>query len=250
MSNQKTRVMVCMPSRGSSANAEAVFSHYGLASGGKTQILPAHVSTSLLAHGFNTLWAAGLDWVDKGLADYWLLHHDDIVVRNAGWVDLMVAEAERVGAAVLSVVVPIKDDSGTTSTAVDAGPHRWAPRRLTMRECWELPRTFGAADTQWPDKPLLVNTGLMLVDARRPEFRTVVEGDDGPELAFKFQIRDRVAPRPDGGYVAQVRPEDWEFSRTCHAHGVPVYATTAIQCVHHGDMGWPNFKPEEAHITP
>jgi hypothetical protein len=224
---------------------DAAQSHYALASRGRVEVIPGLAASSLLCHSFNLLWATALEWQAAGVIDYFLLHHDDVEVTTHGWLDLMVAEMRRVGAAVLSAVVAIKDDRGETSTAVETGDP-WRPRKLTLRECWGLPGTFCAKDTPWPGLPLLVNTGLMLVDLARPEFRERSPSDpDG--LFFHFNIGDRILVLPEGRYKAQVRPEDWNFSRLCHARGLPVYATHKVRCVHHGDRGHSN-QPEEAGV--
>lgn len=245
----RPRVLSCMPGRGGcSAEPRAVMSHDLLATRGKVVVMPSLFYSSLLCLNFNSLWAAALVFRRNGVADYFCLHHDDVEVRTHGWLDEMVTEANRVGAAVLSAVIPIKDDSGTTSTALDTGDP-WRPTKLTLAECRKLPATFGQADVAAAGYGgrLLLNTGLMLIDLRRPYwYETVRRDGDEDELFFRFQIRDRIRPMPDGQLRAQVRSEDWEFSRLCHERGVPIYATTKIQCVHHGDYEWPNFPPAEA----
>src|SRR5689334_17640784 len=49
--------------------------------------------------------------------DWFAMLHDDIEPPPF-WVDILIDEAERYGADVVSAVVPIKDDSGATSTAI------------------------------------------------------------------------------------------------------------------------------------
>jgi hypothetical protein len=72
---------------------------------------------SLLALVFNRLWCRALnERHDKGLTHF-AMHHADIQAP-AGWIDTLLAQQERVGADVLSVVVPIKDGRGLTSTGV------------------------------------------------------------------------------------------------------------------------------------
>lgn len=240
--DNRPRVFSVMPSRGS-AHMLAAASHYCLPTRGAVEIIPGMSLSSLLTHGFNLMWATALNWHKAGIVDYFLMHHDDIEVRTHGWLDVMVAEMKRTGAAVLSVVQPIKDGSGNTSTAVDNGGY-WAPRKLTLDEIGMMPETFCAADTKWPDKALLINTGLMLIDLSRPEWRSNSDRDgmslaDGDELYFKFHINDRIV-QVDGELRAQVAPEDWNFSRLCASCNLPVYATRKIECFHHGDYGFSN----------
>lgn len=235
------RVLCCMPSRGE-ANIHAANSHYVLPTAGGCQVIPGVGTSSLLPHMFNRLWANALDWNDKGVADYWCLHHDDIEVHTHGWLDVMLEEMRRAGVAVLSVVQPIKDGSGETSTAVEWLPP-WVPRKLTLEEVGKLPQTFTTRDTPWPDKPLLINTGLMLVDLARPEWRDL-DADGCMRFFFTFHCRILVK---DGERVAQIRPEDWEFSRQLAAAGVPYAATTKVQCSHWGSFAYGNQPPREGH---
>jgi hypothetical protein len=232
----KPRVFSCIPTRGT-GHCAALQSHYALPTRGGTEIIPGMAVSSLLCHGFNLLWAAALNWHRAGVVDYFCLHHDEI--RTHAWLDVMIEELKRVGAAVLSVVQPIKDDSGNTSTAIEPRDP-WRPQKLTLAELATGPETFCASDFPGYKGPLLVNTGLMLVDLARPEFHAV---NDAGELSLCFHIADRVILGKDGNYVAQVRSEDWEFSRMCHARGLPVYATRKVECLHHGDRGFTNQPP-------
>lgn len=233
---EKPRVFSCMPNRPGASHIEAIYSHCYLASRGGCDVIPGQGQSSLLAYSFNILWAEALRYAQAGIITHFLLHHDDIEIRTCGWLDAMLEEMQRTGAAVLSVVVPIKDIRGETSTAIGDLDNPWACRKLTLGECASLPETFCAADTPWPDRPLLLNTGVMLVDLRRKEFhRTNANG----ELVFYFTIQDRVIKTADG-FQAQVRSEDWEFSRNCHAAGLPCYATRTIEVIHKGGGEWSN----------
>lgn len=238
----KPRVFCVMPSAGY-GRLEAARSHFLLATRGGVERIPGDSVSSVLAHGFNLLWADALKYAKQGIFDYFLMHHDDLEVKTRGFLDIMLAEMKRTGAAVLSVVNAIKEPGGETSTAIDAGDG-WRVRKLTIDECAELPPTFCATDTKWPDKALLVNTGLMLVDLKHPGWHRETYG----VLDFCFQISNRITIRPDGQYVAQFKPEDWEMSRYCHANGMPVYATTLVETIHHGQGKWTNqgMKPPAA----
>ena len=205
--------------------------------------------SSLLARNFNLLFCHALEWRDRGQADYFAMIHGD-VVPPVWWADVMIAEMERVGADVLSAVVPLKSEHGLTSTAIDrvaltdlelagdlAGDgggyevedctHFWAvERRLTMTEVMGLPITFGAADV-CPGHALLVNTGLFVCNLHRNWY----DNDD-----FCFTIRDRIVrERQDGRVVkrtVQCVPEDWHFSREVQRHGGKVMATRIVPLFH------------------
>ena len=228
----KPVVFSCVPSR-SDMHVNAAYSHFILPTKGDVSIIPSVSTSSLLAHGFNIHWANALNFD----AQYFLMHHDDIEIQTPFYVDVMIEELNRVGAAVLSVVQPIKDGKQeTTSIALETPAGPWLPRRMTFKEIAEQPETFTLPH-------ILINTGLMLVDLRRPEFREMC----GEELYFKFEIGDRVIKNKDGQFVSQVRPEDWNFSRKCHAKKLPLYATTKIKCLHYGVHGFsnqPERKPE------
>lgn len=236
----KPRVFSVIPSLGT-GHGTAWLSHCTIPTAGKVDIIPGQSASSLLAYGFNSLWAAALDWARAGVIDYFLMHHSDIQIVTPCWLDVMLEEIKREEAAVLSAVVPIKDGSGLTSTAVETGDV-WNPRKLTLRQCRELPTTFSFKDLPNPGPALLVNTGLILVNLHREQFHKT--NADGVYDIF-FTIGDRVVRGKDGSSKAQVNPEDWEFSRRCHAAGLRVFATRAVRLTHHGNNEWPNWLPEE-----
>lgn len=248
--DNRPRVYSGMPARAAGV-IEPIYSHCLLPTRGGSQPMPGHTHSSLLAHGFNCHWATALNFARMEACDYFLLHHDDIEIRTHGWLDLMIEEMKRVDAAVLSAVQPLKDESGLTSTAI-AGATPWLTRKLAFDEIAKLPPTFNGEDAvrilgiQMPAgapparQALLVNTGLLLVDVRRPEFHELVDG----ETYFKFEINDRIVPDAEGTLKAEYRSEDWNFSRLCHSRGLHVCATSKVQCLHWGAHAWANF-PEE-----
>lgn len=242
---ERPRVLLCMPTRGD-ARLEAAQSHLALATRGLCDVIPSMTASSLLANGFNRMWATALNFARVGAVTHWLLHHDDIEIRTPGWLDVMVEEMQRVGAAVLSVVQPIKNNSGLTSTAVGLPGDPWFNRKFKLSEIAALPETFSAADTRWPQAPLLANTGLMLIDLSRPEWTQT--NPDG-SLRFRFQISDRIVEE-GGEYKAQVRPEDWAFSRDCWEAGLPVYVTRKVDCHHWGAVAFSNQYQAETPPAP
>lgn len=234
----RPRVFLCMPSLGE-CRVEAAASHYALPTRGKCEIIPGLSTSSLLCFGFNLNWATALNWQRAGMIDCFAMLHSDVQVLTHGWVDVLVAEMKRVGAAWLSAIVPIKDDTGLTSTAVESG-NPWAPRKLSLEEIGRLPETFRAEDVPGNAGPLLVNTGCWIADLSHPAWRrTRTDGS----LAFHFNIADRLMPKEDGELVAQVKPEDWQASRLAAELGAPVYATTKVELLHHGDRAWSNKPP-------
>lgn len=177
-------------------------------------------TSSLLTWTFNTLWAYALNARARGVTHFLMLH-SDVRPSTKDWLRVMMREMERSGAQVLSAIIPIKSQGGLTSTAFDTDP--WRPRKLSLREAAELP------DETWSAEGLLVNTGLMLVDFR---------GDWVEKICFT--INDRIRQAKDGTWIAEVEPEDWNFSRQCRALGIRLYVTRAVMLEHYGQQRWTN----------
>lgn len=191
---------------------------------------------SLLAMNFNGGWAAALNCVPR--PDYFCMHHSDIGVGHdsAGWLDYLIDELHRTEADVISVVVPIKDPRGLTSTGLlkrcpDEG-HRH--RRLQMRELDALPDTFDVNDVckafgenpedyNCTDFILTVNTGLWVARFDKPWVEDVC-----------FHIKDAILSNGDGTFTAHTWPEDWNFSEWCHDKGLKVVANRRVPVGHRG----------------
>lgn len=184
------------------------------------------VQGSLLASNFNRAWAEALNWE----SDFFLMLHDDIVPVQDEWIQTMFEELTLNKASVLSVVSPIKNQDGLTSTAIETAD-LWHPRRLSMTEVMEKPLT-------WTEPGLLLNDGLMLVDFRQPWVRDVY-----------FTINDRIVRRPDGRYANEVEPEDWFFSRRATAAGAKLFATRKVLIQHIGIAGYDNTCAWGEHKT-
>lgn len=186
----------------------------------------ANSDTSATCFSFNKLWIDALDLWEQGKISHFLMVHSDIVPESY-FVDKMMAILERSGADVLSAIVPIKNNAGLTSTAMeeawgDEDP-RWRVRRVTMHEAHALPKT-------WTHDLVLLNTGLMLVKM----------GDWCKEIHFHFddaiiQYRGRRHP--------VCFPEDWNFSRDAKKLGAKLYATREVCVTHMGDTGYVNYQP-------
>jgi hypothetical protein len=181
---------------------------------------------SLLANNFNRLWCEALNTRAERGWTHFAMHHADVSAEPR-WLDTLLAEMDRVAADVLSVVIPLKDERGLTSTAVRT-PGRDDFRRLTLREVMALPPTFAAADVAL-DKVLLVNTGLWLCRFTAPW----VEG-------VCFEVRDRIYQDEAGRFRAAVLPEDWNFALWCADHGLKVFATRAVKVTHRGGQDYGN----------
>jgi hypothetical protein len=186
---------------------------------------------SLLAHNFNNLWCAALNAREEKQLSHFAMHHADIGAEP-GWVDLLIAELDAHHADLISVVIPIKDGRGLTSTGVQ-DPETLHIRRFTMNEVMDLPETFTAGDIPRsagrPEHHLMVNTGLWLCRFTEAWIEEVF-----------FEIRDCIVRHPSGRFVANVLPEDWNFSGWCARKGLKALATRKVKAVHHGNTGFSN----------
>lgn len=171
-------------------------------------------STSLLAFTFNKLWCDALNAKHNAGFTHFLMVHAD-VAPELWFADKMMSIMEEEKAAILSVVLPIKNGRGLTSTAMDTS--EWTPARFTMKQIAALPETFS-------HPRLLVNTGLLLVDLRRPWVYDVY-----------FTINDKIERLENGKYVQRAQPEDWQFSRMARkANAGKICATRAVKALHIG----------------
>lgn len=187
-------------------------------------------SASLLACNFNQLWCEALNRREElGLTHFAMMHSD--IAPQPFWLDTLIGEQQRVGADVLSCVVPIKNKRGLTSTGVlyrETGH----VRRFTLKETFSLPTTFTIADTPHPDQVLVVNTGLWLCDFTQPWVEQV-----------HFEIKDSIVRRPSGKFQAQTLPEDWHFSAQCAGLNLMVAATRIVPLGHFGRAEYRNDSP-------
>ena len=216
----------------SNPSSGAVNFSWGTQAGGS----PAAMQCSLLAFGFNKLWCMALNLRSVYRITHFAMLHAD-VQPEPGWLDKLIAEQKRVGADVLSCVIPFKTRIGLTSTGlgIPDAPREQAgitgdSRRLTMNEVHQLPSTFGAADTDEPGKVLLINTGCWVADFTKPWADKVC-----------FRIHDDIVRDTEGRFHAETKGEDWNLSYQLHDLGCRVFATRAIQCIHHGDWGYSNW---------
>ena len=169
--------------------------------------------SSALGNCFNRLWVTALNSRAGGITHFAMLHSD--VIPEVGWLDKMMDIMADKGADVLSVIIPIKSTEGLTSTALDTGG-RWKVNRFTMKQVHKMPATF-------THPKLLLNTGLMLVDLRKPWVERVY-----------FTIRDSIVRDESGRFRPVMMSEDWDFSRQATALEAKLWATREVSVRHVG----------------
>ena len=196
-------------------------------------------STSLLAAGFNHLFCTALNKYNAGEITHMAFLHADIHPQDY-WLDVLVDEMDRLSADFISVVSPIKDNRGITSTAIGKFGYPWSPiQRLTMRQLMEMPETFDITNTDFPEHVLLHNSGCWLADLRSPVYQQ--EDENHRNMVF-FTIRDRVLKR-DNLWQYDVASEDWEFSRRLYEQGAKTYCTRKVAL---GHIGYCEFRNDHA----
>jgi hypothetical protein len=199
--------------------------------------------TSLLASGCNEMYCSALNGYQGESFKWFAMLHSDIAPEPL-WLDKLIRLAEEHNADLLSAVVPIKGNEGTTSTAISyPGETFMRFARLTQRQInrpdWpkvfnikQACTFFNKATPHYPetlaDSMLLVNTGCMVVRLDR-------EWSD----KLYFTINDRIV-RTVKGFEAQVEPEDWFFSRLVNEYGGNVMATKEISLEHIGSTPYPS----------
>lgn len=232
---EQARVFIAVPTYNGWVRMEA-FRGLMLATS-NSRIYHQFNKASLLANGFNRLYATA--WNTRRLMpwSHWCLHHADIEAPEF-FLDVMLEEMDRVGADVLSCAVAIKDGRALSSTGtVQANGNI---RRLTLKEVHRLPETFSAADLPaiGIDTPLVVNTGLMLVRMDRPWSKKVC-----------FRIGDAMREDDNGDLHPIGLPEDWGFSVWANEQGLRLFCTRKLLIRHHGEWSWSNECPADGWET-
>jgi hypothetical protein len=185
---------------------------------------------------FNSVWCDALNAAERGEITHFAMLHSDIS-PDAGWLDVLLDELDRLDADLVSVPSPIKDVRGLTSSGIGNPDNRWSPlRRFTVRELERFPETFDAGDVGYAGLPLLHNTGCWACDLRRPSF---FQEDDGNLVAF-FDFPRRVYRAENGSWVNACESEDWYFSRMLHNLGASTFITRKVKLCHRGVMDFPN----------
>lgn len=206
-------------------------------SSAKHEVQIANIGSSLLALGFNSLFADALNRQESGdFVECIAMLHSDLAPPEF-WLDTLVEIMESKQADFVSVINAIKDDRGITSSGVGLSGHTWQPwRRFTIRELAGWPETFNAADIGYSGYALLHNTGCWLADLRKPLFH---QEDEHHQLRAFFTINDRVI-RHKGKWKAEVEPEDWYFSRRLFDLGANTYVTRSVVTRHTGSREYTN----------
>jgi SAM-dependent methyltransferase len=225
---EKPLVALAMPRRGHwvAFGASQGYHLWPVTGNDGVQVVRLYTATSLLDHCFNRLWCGALNLRQRGITHFAMIHDD--VCPPQSWLNLLLDELDWCQADVMSAVVAIKSPDGLTSTAVETADP-WFPRRLTLKEVHDLPPTFTDEDV---GGELLLNSGLWVCDLRKPWV-------DNPE-PLCFQTLNRLIKDANGDWQAQVRSEDWEFSRAARARGAKLYATRKLAPVHTGEMEYPS----------
>lgn len=220
----RPKVYIGVPTYDGSLRAETMI---GLHGRGNVDSVIRVLGMSLLTRLFNTLLGEALNQRVHGVTHF-LLHHADIGILEPAWLEKMMALMDKNGADVLSAVVPIKSHEGVTSTALDRTDpvfQGWHVRRYTMAEIDALP------EKTWTHPDLLLNTGVMLIDLRRPWVENIW-----------FRFDDRIEKDISGRFRVLNMPEDWLFSRDAKKLGAKLYATSEIHLAHHGVQAWPSHQ--------
>lgn len=197
---------------------------------------------SLLANGYNQLWTRALNNRKALNLKYLAILHADIVPEDF-WVDKLVDLAQKHDADVMSAIVPIKEATGVTSTAISSDDSFRRLTRLTQAQInsryW--PSTFDINTLRAAhqmnllrddvkisipdDARLLVNTGCVVIRCDR----------EWSSEAY-FTIKDRIVTTLGGALQAEVEPEDWFFSRLVAELGGRVMATSEVKTEHIGSI--------------
>lgn len=220
-------VFVALPSRpGDQIAAGLLTATHHLGSGFSSQLCVR--PCSLLTTNFNMLWCDALNERPK-VTHFCMIHAD--VVPDPGFLEVLLAEMVRTKADILSACIALKDERGLTSTGVMDWKTR-KMRKFSVAETLKLPRTFSAADAGYPDRCLLMNTGLLLCDLRKPWVEKMV-----------FRQKDAIVRQADGKFRPVSVSEDWLFSIDAARLRLRCYATTAVNVFHQGGFAYPNFTP-------
>lgn len=204
---------------------------------GQCKRIELDAQTSLGIRCFNMLLCEALNarHIHPGLTHLAMIHDD--IVPDEGWLDTLLAVQAEHDVDFLSAVVPIKNGTGITSTAVDMEGAPWMVRRLTLHEVFNLPETFTLADIPWrvPTSRLLVNSGLWVL--RFGEWSERVFPRTNPtgqlrEVGVAFRDHARIIQLPDGEYGSQDISEDWDWSRQMDTLGLKLAATRKVGLYH------------------
>lgn len=184
---------------------------------------------SLLTFNCNRLWAEALNMQKKSKLRYFVMVHSDIRIHDDNWLPKLIELKNQHKLAFLSVVSPIKDSTGDSSTAYLS---KGKLHRLSIKETEELPEVFTKHSLiekySLEDCVLFANTGLMICDLNATWC----------EKAY-FDELNKIE-KVNGEFVARVQPEDWFFTELIQKLGYTVGVTTAIEIEHIGKHKYSN----------
>lgn len=193
------------------------------------EFVPNCLTASILTQCFNHAWCSALNEQKDGAdVTHFLMVHADIWPEEDQWLEQLLSIMKEQQADVVSVISPMKDNRGLTSTAWDTHFHR--PRRITMTEVHrELPKTFEIA---------LINTGMMLVDFTKPWVHDIAGGE---ENNVPFFFTDLIRFTTEGKKLPTCIGEDWNFSRIIkEKYNAKIVATSDVAIIHKGSMYFSN----------
>lgn len=232
-----SHVFLCQPSYNGQIHAESADA-FNQAGGPGIKVTPARANGSLLPQIFNMLWAQCVSTMAEHGYTHFGMIHADVVPQGNDWLPVLLREMDQAGADVISAVIPIKDGSGLTSTAVEFF-RKSAVRNITrlgVSQCQTLPTTFGveslprdflAHRSSGAESKLLLNTGLMLVKLGKPQAM----------MFTPFNVYCQINWQASSTRII-TESEDWHFSRQCHTRCLKLVATTAVEVIHLGSRGW------------
>lgn len=237
MLNNRPTIFIAAPFYGSVHPGSRMGIYEQASCGRNYNILqPAQFSSSALTENFNHHLCAALNHPIEGGVDLFVMLHSD-VQPGAGWLDAICDERARLGAAMLSCLIPLKNHEGKTSTGVDTPT---GVRRFTMHEAMRLPETFNAELAGYPGQELLANVGCFVLDMRGPWLGTILtphaDGQSG------FHIRGGVRQGQDGKWRTWFEPDDWNLSRDVAAGGGKIFVTRKVRCIHYGEQAFGNWE--------
>lgn len=235
--SQKKKVFIGLPAR--PGENMAIGLHYALKRPckdpatvyGDERCLPC----SMLPMSFNMLWCEALNARASGVTHFCMVHSDVIPVAEF-WLDKLLDEQERVGADILTTVIPLKDNRGQSSTGVmNVGTREM--RKLTLAECHGIRErtgspSFDVAAAGFPGHCLLMNTGCWVCDLTKPW---------AERMCFRFH--DHTVLQSDGKWRAACVGEDWLFSIDAHRLGLRCFASLVLPVEHQGVFQYPNITP-------
>lgn len=205
---------------------------------------PRGGGSSVLTSCFNKMTCEAMNARElDGFTHLAMMHAD--VNPDPCWLDVLVEELEVGRFDMVSAVIPIKDHKGLTSTGLSTPVGRWAVRRLTMHEVFDLPETFTAADIPWRagEENLLLNSGCFVMRFDRPWFSGLC-----------WRQQDRIVKvLTTGKYGNESQSEDWDWSRQLIDRGCRLAATRKVGLFHerpefHNRAAWGTWECDHDFI--